>query len=111
MIIKKDGTREIFEIEKIQKGILTALRKRNINNNVIAQMVNDIEDAAEYAGRENNEISSTVLWDLVLEKLKKIDDVAYIRYASVYKNFGNVNGFIDEIKKIKKQGDLNEQRK
>ncbi len=101
MIVKRDGERELFSKEKLQKGIYTAIRKRDIPAETVDSMLADIEDVAEYHGKTTHEISSSLLGDLVIEKLKEMDDIAYIRYVSVYKNFQNTDEFIKEIKEIK----------
>lgn len=103
MIQKKSGELQEFVIEKLEKSITTATRKRNIRQTVIDSMIAEIEDAAEYEGRMSRVITSTMLGDLILEKLKQVDAVAYIRYASVYKNFDDLKRFITEIKQIDKK--------
>ena len=103
MIQKKSGELQEFNLEKLKKGILTATRKRRIPQSVIDNMIAETEDAAEYAGRKTRVISSSLLGDLILEKLKAVDAVAYIRYASVYKNFDDLKRFITEIKQMDKK--------
>lgn len=103
MIQKKSGELQEFSTEKLKKSIMTATRKRKIEQAVIDNMIAEIEDAAEYAGRVSHIISSSMLGDLILEKLKETDAVAYIRYASVYRNFDDLKRFITEIKQIDKK--------
>ena len=103
MIQKKSGELQEFNLEKLKKGILTATRKRRIPQSVIDNMIAETEDAAEYAGRKTRVISSSLLGDLILEKLKAVDAVAYIRYASVYKNFDDLKRLITEIKQMDKK--------
>lgn len=103
MIQKKSGELQEFSTEKLKKSITTATRKRKIEHTVIDSMITEIEDAAEYEGRVSHVISSSMLGDLILEKLKEVDAVAYIRYASVYRNFDDLKRFITEIKQIDKK--------
>lgn len=103
MIQKKSGELQDFNTEKLRKSITTATRKRQIPQLMIDSMIAEIEDAAEYEGRMSHIISSSMLGDLILEKLKEVDAVAYIRYASVYRNFDDLKRFITEIKQIDKK--------
>jgi transcriptional repressor NrdR len=100
MIIKRDGRREPFDRLKLEKGIRRALEKRPVSQMQIESMVNDIEDQAELLGRGSHEIASTALGDLALEKLGSLDRVAYIRFASVYRHFGDLDEFVSEIQKL-----------
>ena len=103
MVIKRDGRRQPFDRKKLEKGIERALEKRPFSTSMVEQISNDIEDAAIKQGRETREISTTDLGNLVLEKLSKIDKVSYIRFASVYKHFENLDEFITEVKNIEKK--------
>ncbi|NLM00439.1 MAG: transcriptional repressor NrdR [Treponema sp.] len=100
MVIKRDGRREPFDRAKLSKGIERALEKRPVSLDSIENILNDIEDQAIMKGRGNREIATSDLGDLVLEKLHDIDKVAYIRFASVYRHFENLEEFIDEVKKL-----------
>jgi transcriptional repressor NrdR len=100
MVVKKDGRREPFDRAKIEKGVTRALEKRPFSQMRIESLVNDVEDQAAMLGKMNHEISSTALGDLVLEKLGVIDKVAYIRFASVYRHFENLDEFVHEIQKL-----------
>jgi transcriptional repressor NrdR len=100
MVVKRDGRREPFDRAKIEKGIARALEKRPFSQMRIESLVNDVEDQAAIQGKENHEISATALGDLVLEKLNAMDKVAYIRFASVYRHFKNLDEFICEIQKV-----------
>jgi transcriptional repressor NrdR len=100
MVIKRDGRREPFDRQKIEKGVERALEKRPVSQMQIESLVNDVEDQAAMLGRMNNEINSTALGDLVLERLGAIDGVAYIRFASVYRHFENLDEFVREIQKL-----------
>jgi transcriptional repressor NrdR len=98
MVIKKDGRREPFDRDKIERGIERALEKRPISQMQIEGMVNDVEDKAAILSKGNREIECKVIGDLILEQLGIIDKVAYIRFASVYRHFENLDEFIREIK-------------
>jgi transcriptional repressor NrdR len=100
MVVKRDGRREPFDRLKIEKGVQRALEKRPVSQMQIEGLVNDIEDEAELLGRASHEIPSVSLGDLVLKRLGEIDKVAYIRFASVYRHFENLEEFMKEIQKI-----------
>jgi transcriptional repressor NrdR len=97
MVIKKDGRREPFERDKIERGIKHALRKRPVSQLQIESLVNEIEDEAAIINKDSREIPSRVIGDLILERLGKLDKVAYIRFASVTRHFENLDEFIKEI--------------
>ena len=97
MVIKKDGRREPFDRNKIERGIVRALEKRPVSQMQIESMVNDIEDKTAILSKGSREIDSRVIGDLILEQLGILDKVAYIRFASVYRHFENVDEFIREI--------------
>jgi transcriptional repressor NrdR len=100
MVIKKDDRREPFDREKIERGVQRALEKRPVSQMNIESLVNEIEDAAAILGKGNHEIDAAAIGDLVLEKLAKLDKVAYIRFASVYRHFENLDEFVSEIQKM-----------
>ncbi len=100
MVVKRDGRREPFDRAKLCKGIERALEKRPVSLGEIENILNDIEDSAVMKGKGSREISTTDLGDLVLEKLYNVDKVAYIRFASVYRHFENLDEFINEVKKL-----------
>lgn len=100
-VIKKNGRREPFDQEKLRKGILKACEKRNIKEDRITDMINDIE--AELRSYATTEVDSEKIGNLVMEKLKNIDEVAYIRFASVYKEFDNIKKFEKELDMLKKE--------
>jgi transcriptional repressor NrdR len=102
MVIKRDSRREPFDREKIERGVQRALEKRPVSQMSIENLVNDIEDSSAILGKVNHEIDSGIIGDLILEKLGAMDKVAYIRFASVYRHFENLDEFVREIKKIKK---------
>ncbi len=100
MVVKRDGRRQPFDPAKLSKGIERALEKRPVSASMIEAFVNEIEDEAVMQGKATREISTAELGELVLSKLHKLDKVAYIRFASVYKHFENLNEFITEINKF-----------
>ncbi|MCF0242482.1 MAG: transcriptional repressor NrdR, partial [Treponema sp.] len=89
-----------FDKAKLEKGIERALEKRPFSQIQVEQLVTDIEDAAIRHGREDREIGTADLGEIVLQKLYEADKVAYIRFASVYKHFENIEEFLKEIKNI-----------
>ncbi|MFU8769263.1 MAG: transcriptional regulator NrdR [Desulfotignum sp.] len=96
MIIKKDSRREEYDREKVLKGIKKACEKRAISMNLIEAMVDGIErDLRETSERE---VSAKVVGEKIIQALKKVDDVAYVRFASVYREFKDVTDFIQELK-------------
>ena len=100
-IIKKDGRREIYDRNKIKKGIMKALEKRPIGHEEIEGMLDSIEEKIRRCGRE--EIESSIIGEYVMEHLKKLDHVAYIRFASVYRSFTDVSSFEKELKILTKE--------
>ncbi|MBR4630727.1 MAG: transcriptional repressor NrdR [Treponema sp.] len=111
MVVKKDGRRQPFDRTKIEKGIERALEKRPVPTNTVENLVNEIEEQAVMKGKASHEISTTELGELVLEHLNNIDKVAYIRFASVYRHFENLDEFITEVKKIGKKAKAAKQEK
>jgi transcriptional repressor NrdR len=100
MVIKRGGRREPFDRTKIERGVSRALEKRPVSQMSMEMLVNEIEDMAAIMGKVNHEISAAVIGDLVLEKLAGLDKVAYIRFASVYRHFEDLDEFMREIQKI-----------
>jgi len=100
MVVKKDNRREPFDRLKLERGVVRALEKRPFSQMQIEGLINEIEDETAILSKGSREISSSVIGDILLEKLGKLDKVAYIRFASVYKHFNNLDEFIDEIKKL-----------
>lgn len=98
MIIKKDNNRERYDRSKIEAGVLRACHKRPISANQIKKLVDDVE--TEIYSREDKEIPSSVIGELVMDKLKDLEAVAYVRFASVYREFKDVNTFVNELKKM-----------
>lgn len=100
MVIKTSGRREPFNREKLERGLQRALEKREISQLEIESILNQIEDESMILSKSSHEISSRELGEMVLKKLHDMDDVAYIRFASVYRNFESLEGFISEIQTI-----------
>ncbi|GAB4366448.1 MAG: transcriptional regulator NrdR [Spirochaetales bacterium] len=100
MVIKSDGRREPFDRAKLERGIQRACEKRNVSQNTIEELINEIEDQAAMIGKTTHEVSSRQLGEMVLNKLHDLDKVAYIRFASVYRKFSDVDEFIREIESL-----------
>ena len=98
MVIKKDGRREPFNRQKILNGLLKACEKRPVSMEKMESMVSEVE--LDVQKKFEQEIESRQLGEIVVEKLAKLDDVAYVRFASVYRQFRDVNHFMKEIKVI-----------
>lgn len=98
IIIKKDNNREQYDRSKIEAGVLRACYKRPVSAAEIQKTINMIE--TDIFNREEKEIESKVIGNIVMEHLKDLDAVAYVRFASVYREFKDVNTFMDELKKI-----------
>jgi transcriptional repressor NrdR len=98
IIIKKDNNREAYDRTKIEAGVLRACHKRPVSADAIRKLVDEVE--IDIFGREEKELPSRVIGELVMNKLKDIDAVAYVRFASVYREFKDVNTFMDELKKV-----------
>lgn len=98
IVIKKDENRETYDRSKIEAGVLRACHKRPISANQIKQLVDEVE--TEIFNREEKEISSRVIGEMVMNKLKDLEAVAYVRFASVYREFKDINTFMDELKKV-----------
>ena len=97
-VIKKDGNRELFDINKLRSGIMKACEKRPVSYESINKLVTEIEKAVYNIG--SNEISSDRIGDEVMKGLKELDQVAYVRFASVYKEFKDIDTFLAEIERI-----------
>ena len=101
IVVKKDNNREPYDREKIVAGIVRSCHKRPISMKQINDMVDDME--GQIFNMEEKEIPTTTIGSIVMDKLKDLDEVAYVRFASVYREFKDVNTFMDEIKKILKK--------
>jgi len=97
MVIKKDGSREPFDITKISRGLEKSLEKRPVSTEKTEELLHIIEDEAYMIGKNSMEITTGEVGDIVLKHLFNVDKVAYVRFASVYRMFNNVNEFISEI--------------
>ncbi|MCQ2981448.1 MAG: transcriptional regulator NrdR [Treponemataceae bacterium] len=100
MVVKRDKRRQPFDRAKLEKGIGRALEKRPVSMATMENLLNDIEDKAIMKGHSNREISTEDLGNLVLEALYEVDKVAYIRFASVYRHFEDLDEFINEVNKL-----------
>jgi len=98
MIVKKDGRRQPFNREKLRASIQTACTKRPISAETIERMVDQIESALRK--RDGLEVQSSVVGDHVIDRLRALDQVAYIRFASVYRAFADISSFEDELRKL-----------
>lgn len=98
MVVKKDKTRETFDKMKVLNGIIRACEKRPVTRQQMENAVNDIEQTLQSTMK--NEISSTEIGELVMLKLKELDEVAYVRFASVYRQFKDISTFRDELNKL-----------
>lgn len=98
IIVKKDDNREAYDRSKIETGVLRACHKRPVSTDKIEELVDEVE--ADVLNRGDKEISSRVIGELVMNKLKDLDAVAYVRFASVYREFKDVNIFLEELKSV-----------
>ncbi len=98
VVIKKDKTREIFDRSKIESGVIRACHKRPVTAQQIRELVDSVE--SEVVSRGEREIPSTMLGEMVMSRIKNLDPVAYVRFASVYREFKDVETFMDELKKF-----------
>ena len=102
-VVKKDGRRESFDREKLLTGLLRACEKRPVPRRDLVEIVDSVESTL--AAREVREISTEEIGNLVIEELRRLDQVAYVRFASVYRRFEDVNQFMDELKTLLMQRD------
>lgn len=98
IIIKKDNNREAYDRSKIEAGVLRACHKRPISAAQINRLIDEVE--TEIFNMEEKEISSGIIGELVMNKLKELEAVAYVRFASVYREFKDINTFMDELKSV-----------
>ncbi len=96
-VVKKDGRREKYDRTKLEKGIEKAFEKRPVAKEKIDQMINEIEEQLRKKGKE---VRSSEIGELVIKKIKRVDNVAYIRFASVYRDFQDIKDFKNEIKEL-----------
>ena len=102
VVIKRDGRREDFDREKLVHAVRAAFHKRPVDAEQISMLIEDVTDILE--AQYDTEIPSRALGDAVMERLRKIDQVAYVRFASIYKQFRDVTEFVDEISALGKPG-------
>ncbi len=98
IVIKKDGSRESFDRQKLLTGMLRACEKRPVSIEMLDRAISDIETVIQNS--LDREVSSDKIGELVMEKLKEIDEVAYVRFASVYRQFKDINTFMNELNKL-----------
>ena len=101
IVIKKDGTREAFNRDKISSGILKACERRPVALKDVETLIDDIE--AKMYNMLEREVSSEKIGEMVMERLQKLDEVAYVRFASVYRQFKDINSFMNELTKLIKK--------
>ncbi len=101
IVVKKDGLREAFDREKVLNGILRACEKRPVTLKEIEALIDDIE--SKLYNMLEREVSSEKIGEMVMERLQVLDDIAYVRFASVYRQFKDINSFMDELAKIIKK--------
>ena len=102
VVIKRDGSRQTFDKMKLLNGMIRACEKRPVPYSELESMVSEIEQVLQ--NKMEREISSAEIGELVMERLKKIDDVSYVRFASVYRQFKDINTFISELSKLLEDG-------
>ena len=98
MVVKRDGSFEPFDRQKLITGICSAVKKRPVSVETVSALVDEIENY--YANEMKTQVTSAEIGDMVLERLKRIDPIAYVRFASVYKDFTDVEGFIRDIREL-----------
>lgn len=101
MVIKKDRSREAYDRSKIESGIVHSCHKRPVSSQQISSVVDEIEN--QIFNMEEREIETAAIGELVMQKLEALDGVAYVRFASVYREFKDVNTFIEEVGKLLKK--------
>jgi transcriptional repressor NrdR len=102
LVQKKDGRRELFDLDKVRKGLYRAIEKRPVSSKQIEQLATQIED---YVLNAEREVPTSTIGELIMKKLKELDQVAYVRFASVYKDFKSVEEFLNELHNLLKKED------
>lgn len=100
IVIKKDKSREVFDRNKLLRGLIKACEKRPVSVERLDKVINEIESTLQNS--LDREVTSLKIGEMVMEKLKEIDEVAYVRFASVYRQFSDVDSFMDELKSLLK---------
>ena len=98
IVVKKDHSREVFDRDKLLRGLLRACEKRPVPLEKVQKIVDDIEIRIQ--NTMDNEVTSTQIGEFAMDELKKVDEVAYVRFASVYRQFRDINTFMDELRKL-----------
>ncbi len=101
MVVKKDGRREKFDRQKILSGLLKACEKRPVSMGKLAEIVDDIE--SKIADNADRELSTTIIGELLMDYLRALDHIAYVRFASVYRDFEDAEAFLNELKELVRQ--------
>ncbi|MCI5820047.1 MAG: transcriptional regulator NrdR [Acidaminococcus sp.] len=100
MVVKKDGSRQQFDIDKVRRGIMKAIEKRAVSMAVVDKLVSEVQKSV--LNSLEQEVSSTHIGELVMDGLKQVDEVAYVRYASVHRQFKDINSLLNEIEELVK---------
>ncbi|HHW57685.1 MAG TPA: transcriptional repressor NrdR [Clostridia bacterium] len=108
LVIKKDNRREVYDRDKILKGMIKACEKRPVPMKVLEEITDEID--RKIVNSMEREITSVEIGEMVMEKLKNVDEVAYVRFASVYRQFKDINTFMDELKKLLKENETKEEK-
>ena len=98
MVVKKDGSREAFDADKIRRGLIKACEKRPVAMHDVDALVRDVEQ--QIMNSLEQEVSSAHIGEMVMERLRNLDEVAYVRFASVYRSFCDINTFMEELKSL-----------
>lgn len=98
MLVKRDGTRQVYDRQKLLNGLMKACEKRPVSLAQLEQIVDNVEQ--KVFGTLESEVSSKTIGELVMEQLRKVDEVAYVRFASVYRQFKDINTFMSELNKL-----------
>jgi transcriptional repressor NrdR len=101
IIVKRNGTREAFDRAKLKRGIQKSCEKRPVSDEQIEKLLDDIE--AQLRTKSDSEVKSRIIGELIMEKLKDLDEVAFVRFASVYRQFKDIKTFQNELKKLLKE--------
>lgn len=101
IVVKKDGNREEFSREKVLRGLIRACEKRPVSLNQLETLTSDVEK--ELRNQGGSEVKSEIIGEMVMDRLAEVDEVAYVRFASVYRQFKDINVFIDELKELIKK--------
>lgn len=108
MVVKKDGSRQAFDLQKVKTGVMKACEKRPISMAVIDRLVSDVQRSI--LNSLDQEVQSSTIGDLVMEHLRDIDEVAYVRYASVHRQFKDINTLLDEIESLVNRDKMDENK-